>query len=119
MLVMTTIFIGEMQMLPTTAYIKMVDIWLVFCQLVPFAEVILLTAMEYHREDVKDGIAVTVGKSNADEKPKETEVEEMLTGPTARLAFEDADVETSFGVDNWLYWLNMLGGLKSKIHIKN
>ena len=105
-------------MLPTTAYIKMVDIWLVFCQLVPFAEVILLTAMEYHREDVKEGVAVTVGKSNADEKTKETEVEEMLTGPTARLAFEDTDVETSFGVDNWLYWLNMLGGLKSKIHIK-
>ena len=51
MLVMTTIFIGEMQMLPPTAYIKMVDIWLVFCQLVPFTEVILLTAMEYHREE--------------------------------------------------------------------
>lgn len=51
MLVMTTIFIGEMQMLPPTAYIKMVDIWLVFCQLVPFTEVTLLTAMEYHREE--------------------------------------------------------------------
>ena len=54
LLVMTTIFIGEMQMLPTTAYIKMVDIWLVFCQLVPFAEVILLTATEYHRSDVNE-----------------------------------------------------------------
>ena len=41
-------------MLPTTAYIKMVDIWLVFCQLVPFSEVILLTAMEYHREDMME-----------------------------------------------------------------
>ena len=50
MLVMTTIFIGEMQMLPTTAYIKMIDIWLIFCQLVPFSEVILLTAIEFHRD---------------------------------------------------------------------
>ena len=50
MLVMTTIFIGEMQMLPTTAYIKMIDIWLVFCQLVPFSEVVLLTAIEFHRD---------------------------------------------------------------------
>ena len=29
----------------------MIDIWLVLCQMVPFAEVVLLTAMEYHRED--------------------------------------------------------------------
>ena len=50
MLVMTTIFISLMQMLPATAYVKMVDVWLVFGQLVPFAEVVLLTAMEYIRE---------------------------------------------------------------------
>ncbi len=50
MLVMTTIFISVMQMLPATAYIKMIDVWLIFGQLVPFAEVVLLTAMEYHRE---------------------------------------------------------------------
>ncbi len=50
MLVMTTIFISVMQMLPATAYVKMVDIWLIFGQLVPFAEVVLLTAMEYIRE---------------------------------------------------------------------
>ena len=50
MLVMTTIFISVMQMLPATAYVKMIDIWLIFGQLVPFAEVVLLTAMEYIRE---------------------------------------------------------------------
>ena len=27
----------------------MIDVWLVFCQLVPFAEVILLAALEYQR----------------------------------------------------------------------
>jgi hypothetical protein len=50
MLVMTTIFIGVMQSLPTTAYVKMIDVWLIGCQLVPFIEVVLLTAMEFHRE---------------------------------------------------------------------
>jgi len=50
MLVMTTIFISVMQMLPATAYVKMVDVWLIFGQLVPFFEVVLLTAMEYIRE---------------------------------------------------------------------
>ena len=51
MLVMTTIFISKMEGLPPTSDIKMIDIWLVLCQMVPFAEVVLLTAMEYHRGD--------------------------------------------------------------------
>ena len=50
MLVMTTIFISKMEQLPPTSDTKMIDYWLIFCQLVPFAEVVLLTAMEYHRE---------------------------------------------------------------------
>merc|ERR1712083_358364 len=49
MLVMTTIFISVMEKLPLTSYPKMIDYWLIFCQLVPFSEVILLTAMEYMR----------------------------------------------------------------------
>ena len=55
MLVMTTIFISKMEGLPPTSDIKMIDIWLVLCQFYPFAEVILLTAMEYFREDQYDG----------------------------------------------------------------
>ena len=55
MLVMTTIFISKMEGLPPTSNIKMIDIWLVLCQMVPFAEVVLLTAMEYKREDKKPG----------------------------------------------------------------
>ena len=39
MLVMTTIFISVMERLPTTSYLKMIDFWLIFCQLVPFTEV--------------------------------------------------------------------------------
>ena len=83
MLVMTTIFIGEMQKLPITAYIKFVDIWLVFCQLVPFAEVILLTAMEFFRKEadgkvIKDSnhkglIHVHSNAENNDEKEEATE----------------------------------------------
>ena len=49
MLVMTTIFISVMEKLPHTSYSKLIDYWLIFCQLVPFAEVILLTAQEYLR----------------------------------------------------------------------
>ena len=51
MLVMTTIFISKMEKLPPTSDVKMIDIWLIFCQLVPFAEVVLATALEYLRDD--------------------------------------------------------------------
>ena len=51
MLVMTTIFISKMEGLPHTSDIKMIDIWLIFCQLVPFSEVVLLTAIEHLRDN--------------------------------------------------------------------
>ena len=51
MLVMTTIFMSKMESLPPTSDIKMIDLWLVFCQMIPFAEVVLLTAMEYKRTE--------------------------------------------------------------------
>ena len=54
MLVMTTIFISKMESLPPTSDIKMIDIWLILCQLVPFAQVVLLTAIEYLREEEQE-----------------------------------------------------------------
>ena len=49
MLVMTTIFIAVMDKLPSTAYVKMIDIWLIFGQLIPFARVVITTVMEQLR----------------------------------------------------------------------
>ena len=46
MLVMTTIFTSKIEELPPTSDMKMIDIWLIFCLVVPFTEVILRTAME-------------------------------------------------------------------------
>ena len=51
MLVITTIFISVMQSLPSTAYIKHIDIWLIGCQLLPFLEVVILTVKEKLRDD--------------------------------------------------------------------
>ena len=53
MLVMTTIFTSKIEELPPTSDLKMVDIWLIFCQLVPFTEMVFLTAIDYFREGVK------------------------------------------------------------------
>ena len=54
MLVMTTIFISKMESLPPTSDIKLIDMWLIICQLFPFTQVMLLTGKEYLRdEDLK------------------------------------------------------------------
>ena len=49
MLVITTLFISVMEKLPSTSYIRMVDIWLIFGQLIPFFEVVLITFQETYR----------------------------------------------------------------------
>ena len=41
LLVLTTLFISVSSSLPQTAYIKMVDVWLIFAQVVPWIEVLL------------------------------------------------------------------------------
>ena len=46
MLVMTTIFTSKIEELPPTSDMKMIDIWLIFCLIVPFLEVALRTAIE-------------------------------------------------------------------------
>ena len=46
MLVMTTIFTSKIEELPPTSDMKMIDIWLIGCLVVPFLEVILRTAIE-------------------------------------------------------------------------
>merc|ERR1712067_2033 len=46
MLVMTTIFTSKIMELPPTSDMKMIDIWLIFCLVVPFLEVILRTVIE-------------------------------------------------------------------------
>ena len=73
MLVMTTIFISKMEGLPPTSDIKMIDIWLVLCQMVPFAEVVLLTAMEYYRVDSHGGQETWLMPISVDEEGEEEE----------------------------------------------
>ena len=54
MLVMTTIFTSKIQELPPTSDTKMIDIWLMFCLLVPFAFTLVQTAIECYRGEEKE-----------------------------------------------------------------
>ena len=46
MLVMTTIFTSKIEELPPTSDTKMIDIWLIFCLLVPFSFTLVQTGIE-------------------------------------------------------------------------
>ena len=75
LLVLTTLFISVSQSLPPTAYIKMIDVWLIFAQLIPFAEVLLHSWMDMHRvsEDREvnhHGKSVKVGDEESQEVVK-------------------------------------------------
>ena len=74
MLVMTTIFISKMEGLPSTSATKMIDYWLILCQLVPFAQVVLLTAMEFLREEKQDcsGHYETDNRETNDQETRES-----------------------------------------------
>ena len=49
MLVLTGMLISVVESLPETAYIKMVEIWLIFNLLLPFTDVLLHTTTDYLR----------------------------------------------------------------------
>ena len=51
LLVLTTLFLSVSNSLPKTAYIKMMDIWLIFNLFIPFAEVLLHTYIDSLKEE--------------------------------------------------------------------
>ena len=53
MLVLTTMLINVSNNLPKTAYIKMIDLWLLMSLIKPFLDIILQTYIDYLREDSK------------------------------------------------------------------
>ena len=86
MLVMTTIFISKMESLPPTSATKMIDYWLILCQLVPFAQVVLLTAIEFFKEKDQEENDKLEEADLADVKASSTttniqQVEELDTEP--------------------------------------
>ena len=52
MLVITTLFISVMNKLASTSYIKWIEFWLIFTQLIPFSGAVLLTVLELYRDDL-------------------------------------------------------------------
>merc|ERR1719309_492006 len=54
MLVLVALFVSVNEGLPTTAYLKMIDIWLIFNLIVPFLLILVHTYMDTLRCDVSE-----------------------------------------------------------------
>ena len=91
MLVMTTIFTSKIEELPPTSDMKMIDIWLIFCLVVPFLEVVLRTAIECmncscHICEPKDANIAKAGKENEKKGASSGEVTCFWVGTGAKVA---------------------------------
>ena len=62
MLVLATMFISIAESLPKTAYLKMMDYWLVFNLILPFIEVLLHTYMEKLTEEDEVNLSIDPAK---------------------------------------------------------
>jgi len=78
MLVMTTIFTSKIEELPPTSDMKMIDIWLIFCLVVPFLEVVIRTGIECvncschifdHEETGKDTCKAETNPKKIEDEP--------------------------------------------------
>ena len=79
LLVLTTLFISVSSSLPLTAYVKMVDIQLIFAQVIPWIEVLLHTFIDMMRSEGEEreinhhGKTITVGGDGGSEESFATE----------------------------------------------
>ena len=80
LLVLTTLFISVSSSLPPTAYVKMIDVWLIFSQMIPFSEVLLHTFMDCMR---------TEGEREINHHGKVRAVGEQVDGLKAAWAVEE------------------------------
>ena len=84
MLVMTTIFTSKIEELPPTSDMKMIDIWLIFCLVVPFLEVILRTAIECINCNCQICEPTDTNKAKEDKKKEEDSNQEAFSGGSSR-----------------------------------
>ena len=68
LLVLSTLFISVLDSMPRTSYIKMIDIWLIFCLLIPLVEVLFHAMLDKYRYEIelKDTGVVRLSKVGPD-----------------------------------------------------
>merc|ERR1711874_618998 len=91
MLVLTTIFLGVSGDLPTTSYVKYVEIWLLFCLFVPFIYVLLHIYIDSLRDE--NGRTVNHHGGEKEAIPEEISTENIVKVSPADLISRDEIIE--------------------------
>ena len=94
MLVMTTIFTSKIEELPPTSDMKMIDIWLICCLVIPFLEVILRTTIECLNCgcDICEGKVVKKNKADGEEKKGKRDAVQVFVGTGGKVAPEQVKI---------------------------
>ena len=119
LLVLVTLFISVSQSLPQTAYVKMVDVWLIFAQVVPFVEVLVHTWIDMLRTEGEEGREVNHhGKTITVGGDQDTMVEDLDSENLKKKLFTDRksadlldkkqDAEAAGIVSKWKKNANMV-----------
>ena len=98
MLVMTTIFTSKIEELPPTSDMKMIDIWLISCLVIPFLEVILRTTIEclHCSCDICEGKGVKKSNAEGENKKKgERDAVRVLVGAGGKVAPQQVTIDLS------------------------
>ena len=98
MLVMTTIFTSKIEELPPTSDMKMIDIWLISCLVIPFLEVILRTTIEclHCSCNICEGKGVKKSSSKGENKEKgRKDVVRVLVGPGGKVVPQQVTFDLS------------------------
>ena len=116
LLVLVTLFISVSQSLPQTAYVKAVDVWLIFSMFVPFVEVLVHTWIDMMRTEGEEGREVnhhgktiTVG-GDQDTMVEDLESEKKLftDRKSADILDKKQDAEAAGIVSKWKATANMV-----------
>ena len=94
MLVMTTIFTSKIEELPPTSDMKMLDIWLICCLVIPFLEVILRTTIESLDCgcNICEGKVVKKNKADGEEKKGKRDAVQVFVGTGGKVAPEQVKI---------------------------
>ena len=90
MLMLFTIFTTKISELPKTSYVKMIDIWLILCTLVPFVEVVLITIIEHFKEENDDDKDQEKAIGNTGEWHTNGDIQTLKSGKRSKVAPEIA-----------------------------
>ena len=113
MLMMTTIFMNSLAELTDTAYAKWIDFWLIFCQLVPLIEVVILTLKEGFRQEEEHVVNVRKLKvTHMPATPLEDQVVETRV-PVQKAAWLPQEDMEGISRKGKLFWCRVLGGKRT------